>query len=79
VIWKYISKNIGFRYSETINNIKPTVNSLILITVGVTDMSLDIQPYLPIKEGKVDVMKAYRCYLRIRDTNTCVCKVKLLN
>jgi len=33
VIWKYISKNIGFYYSET--NIKPTANSLILITVEV--------------------------------------------
>lgn len=78
MIWKYISKNIGFRYSETISTIKPTVNSLILITVGVI-MSLDMQPYLPIEEAKVDVMKACRCYLRIRDTNICVCKENLLN
>ena len=35
MIWKYISKNIGFPYSEIITNVKPTANSLVLITVGV--------------------------------------------
>lgn len=35
VIWKYISKNIKFPYSEIITNFKPTANSLVLITVGV--------------------------------------------
>jgi len=41
-------------------------------------MSLDIQPHPSIDEGKVDVMKAYCCYLRIRDTKTRVCKEMLL-
>ena len=35
VIWKYISKNKGFNYWETIKNVKPTANSLILVSVGV--------------------------------------------
>ena len=35
MIWKYISKNKGFNYWETIKNVKPTANSLILVSVGV--------------------------------------------
>ena len=41
-------------------------------------MSLDIQPHPSIDEGKVDVKKAYCCYLWIRDTKSRVCKEMLL-
>jgi len=41
-------------------------------------MSLDIQPHPSVDGGKVYPMKAYCCYLRLRDTKTRVCKEMLL-
>ena len=79
VIWKYISKNTGFHYSETITDIKPTANSLILIAVGVTvDYVIGHSATSFNWWGKGWCNEGLLFCLLIRHTKTCVCKEVLL-